>query len=79
MSEHHLVAVHFVAMLQGKNLTQGDADSITHHSNGEGITHHLPKVSGVRDHRRLHPMSKAGRWDSGKGLIGSMVPQHSCP
>lgn len=79
VSEHHLVAVHFVAMLQGKNLTQGDADGVTHYGDGESVAHHLPKVGGLRDHRRLQPTAKAGRWSSGGGPVGSAVPRHGRP
>jgi len=61
-SEHHLVAVHFVAVLQGKDLAQGDADGVAHHGNGERVAHHLPKVAEVRDHGRLQPTAKTGRW-----------------
>lgn len=57
-SEHHLVAVHFVAMFQGKDFAQGDADGIAYHSNGKGIAYHLPKVADFRGHRRLQPTFK---------------------
>lgn len=71
-SEHHLVAIHFVAMFQGKDFSQGDADGIAYHSNGKGIAHHLPKVADVRGHRWLQPTFKREM-----GLKQGCCGQHS--
>lgn len=60
-SERHLVAVHFVAVLKGEDLGQGDADGVAHHSNGESVARHLPKVADVRGHGRLQPTAETGR------------------
>lgn len=52
MALRYLIAVHFVAMLEGKGFPQGDGDGVAHNSYGKGIANDLPKDAEVRNTRR---------------------------
>lgn len=60
----HLVAIHLVAMFEGKCFAQGDIDGITHNGHCKCITYDLGEQGGVWSNRSLEPETR-GRHASG--------------
>lgn len=73
----YLVAVHLVAMFQGKDLAQGDADGIANYCYGKGVAHHPCKVVNPGGHRGVQPAAKREK-QSWKGAFPQLAWPGCC-